>query len=295
MKKQETRMAGKCSSAFVALGMAMSMTWAGQAQAIPTNGLAAWFKADSIGLANGATVTSWSDSSPGNNAGTATKLGGSPTYNTGTAASGNEPYVTLAADSLFRSANNLGISGDFSASVFVVYRPVSDTAANGVFGLGNIFGGTAHAFGMLNNFSGNRLQMQLGSSTAAYFTDNETTNFQIVQVDKSPGPINTTTKMWWDGQSLPIQAGSSTATPNLDDKPLNIGVWGYNGPGTAQFFFNGDIAEIIVYNGALSSNDAWQVVNTLGDKYDITVPEPTAAAFMGWGVIMLLWHRRRIR
>ena len=44
----------------------------------------AWFKADTIGIANGAAVSNWDNSASADDA---TAVGGTPLYNTGTAAS----------------------------------------------------------------------------------------------------------------------------------------------------------------------------------------------------------------
>ena len=56
------------------------------------SGLVAWYKADSLVLSNGATVTSWPDNSPNNN--TLNSSGGTPTYNSADALLGGKPSVT---------------------------------------------------------------------------------------------------------------------------------------------------------------------------------------------------------
>lgn len=69
---------------------------------------------------------------------------------------------------------------------------------------------------------------------------------------------------------------------------LNIGAdWGRGS--TPVYGLTGDIAEILVYNRALSENERLQVLDYMGEKYGIAIPEPTsigllalAGGFIGW-------------
>jgi len=65
---------------------------------------------------------------------------------------------------------------------------------------------------------------------------------------------------------------------------------------TQANFLDGGIADFLIYNTALSTSDISDVEGALGDKYAITIPEPSALVLAAMGLVGVLglgWHRRR--
>lgn len=94
------------------------------------------------------------------------------------------------------------------------------------------------------------------------------------------------------GNSLGATGSAATTTLNLLDEPISLGT-------TAKGFvgFNGLLAEVIVYGGALADEERLLVELALGRKYGIPVPEPSSFAIGVFGLagVLLGFGRRRTR
>ena len=99
--------------------------------------------------------------------------------------------------------------------------------------------------------------------------------------------VGTTISLWFDNK---LDASATVALSSIGGNiPWTIGNAGDYPAGNIGY-----MAEHIVYNGDISSNDLHIVVRTLADTYQLNiVPEPNTIVFAGVGASMLLFRRRR--
>jgi hypothetical protein len=223
-------------------------------------GLKLWLKADALtGLGDGDPVSTWTDSSGGGNH--ATGSGASrPAYRTGVLAGAPVLRFDGADDRL--ALPNL-LAGASAATALFVCRVVNDPPAL-----------TARTAPPLANFGNN------GFSADHYpFTDGVIYHDFGSNARKTVGDPAASLASWhvaafrsaandwkaWLNGSLLFATASNTVgfgtAPNLGAAE------GLNGP----FFFDGDLAEVVVYNAALSDDDRQRVERYLGGKYGIAV------------------------
>ncbi|MBI3500627.1 MAG: PKD domain-containing protein [Bacteroidetes bacterium] len=164
------------------------------------------------------------------------------------------------------SINNINISGDAAYSVFIVNKYDSIFSTNtGVLGWGQsaVPLGACGVLDYLNTDTAKYHVVYSGGNNAI-FTQMDT-NYNILSVLKTPGAINATNQMFKNGIQLPMQVGSSASNPNFTNTPLTVGQWtDYNNP---AYRLIGDIAEIIIYDTALTSTQRQQVEQYLSNKY----------------------------
>ena len=222
------------------------------------SGLQLWLDADdseTITL-NGSTVSQWDDKS-GNN------------YHVSQATASNQPTFTASAlnsksvvrfDGVNDGLINTGdtpVGGSTNRTVFIVFNFNGTTidyalvlGYNGALN-GKAFGISEEIAVRVNN--GNRVWTTAVDSTHAIVT---------IVLD---GTSTTDLSAWKNGSSL---TASSTATQTIDTQS-GVGI----GRSPAGNHLNGDVAEIIVYNSALSTSDRESVESYLSTKWGISVAE----------------------
>ena len=254
-----------------------SATMQTQATSVPVtrSGLILWLRGDNSVTTAGSNVTSWSDVSGSGN----TATGVSSHYPTlVTDAINGLPAVSFASGSSqylqLPTIANLSAGG---ASVFAVVNPASVTAGARVLDCGN-------------GAASDNLELQLTSSTGAalYVYDGGTSS-------SVTGPSALTLNNW---QLLEgIDTGSSTATlyTNGVQQAQNASMQNlqsvsradnYVGQGSAGGnYFNGQLAELLVYNRNLSASEQASVEGYLENKYFLlnvnTTPAPTISVAAG--------------
>jgi hypothetical protein len=206
-----------------------------------------WWKADAISAADGDPLTQWDDST-----GNARHLtGGSPSYQT--AELNGLPVVRFdGTDDNF----SVAVSADASRTVFVVAKQTADAASKAVVGWPNnnnaVLGRGATATWC---YPGQLGEQSLGGTP---------TNWTIV------------TLRFNDAASLDgyLDGGSATNFDPADaySTATNMRV-GARGDGT-QRFWNGDVAEVVVYDTALSDTDREDVYDALFLKWFTVVADP---------------------
>ncbi len=77
-----------------------------------------------------------------------------------------------------------------------------------------------------------------------------------------------------------------TNRPPLVTDPSNRLTIGHYQVGSTGYF-DGQIAEILIYDTALSDSDRQWVADYLGDKYGLAVPEPASIALSAGGLGMI--------
>jgi hypothetical protein len=216
-----------------------------------TSSLQFWFPADTLGLSNGATVTSWADQS--GNANNATVTAGTATFHT--AQINGKPAVTFSS-SKFSLANAISSSGQHT--VFAVYK-LSSTSKGCL--VGGPFGGYTYWFGASSLMQGADSSglAQLATGTAAVSTAAwHQSDLVFSGAGSSPGTIGVF--------RLDRAADATQGLLTSGNNPTEPTVIGYNG-GTGGEFFAGQLAELVYYNRNLTTTEVTQMESYLNTKY----------------------------
>ncbi len=211
------------------------------------SGLQMWLKPESL---SSGSISSWTDSSG---------LGNHATQGTGA----NQPTVQNSAINGYKAArfdganDTLGVAlgADASRTYFVVTR-VNTLSDSSVLGWGNNFG---------------RLAAIDGSTTWKYGVNEATSQ---VNLGGTVTNWNLLTLRLNSASSLDAYLNGDSATSfdpsNLITTATNLTI---GGRGDGGAFLNGDVAEVIVFNTALSNTDRDKVLGYLSNKY------PTLGSF----------------
>ena len=203
-----------------------------------TNGLSLWLDASTLtGLNDGDTVNSWADTSDQNN--TASKTHGSPIYKTGQTDANDKPVVRINGSNLrFTRISNI-------RSVFWVLKENSTTDR---FLLGDTDSYAFHRGGSGRLWS---------SNDASSNVRNGTTKLMGTVVDGT-----TTTLPTGTFQLVSLVTAGNVQANNVTKDRSNRDGW------------NGDIAEILIYDTALTANQEAIVGSYLAAKYALTTAYP---------------------
>lgn len=218
-----------------------------------------WLRADALSLANGASVTSWTDSSGSLNH--ATEATNPPTFIA--SAQNSKPAISFNGSKLLRSTTNSGITGNPDFTVFLVSRINGTTAGYAAllqFGEDETSGANAwlrlipSASQIFTGFYGG------GSASVA----NYPAGFNLYTWVRTGG-ANTAQSgnaQFWNGASASVTANLSNPAVNITDGVFRIG------RSTANVTSNADIAELIVFNGTAMSTSARGTIEAyLNAKY----------------------------
>ncbi len=231
------------------------------------------FRASAItGVADGAVVSTWFDSATGDGVSQNASAGGtSPTLRLNVTPSG-KPVVRFNGSSELRTTTSPGIGATNGCVYFVVLRAIGAQADGNYLLDRNITSGGAPlmslkpqsgAFALQKRYSDNS---GLGGPVST--TPISTTAFQIVAVRRNR--TQNRFEMWVNGVMESTNADTGGA---LTPDPVNIGRHASNGVG-----FNGDIAEVLIYNSELSDADFLSVGTYLESEYGLNTAFPDAAA-----------------
>ena len=237
--------------------------------------LSAWYKAASLSLSNGATVTSIADSSGTGN--DMTSYGGTPIYNASDAQFGGKPSISLNGSSYLYKDYAAGLpAGSEAWTIYAV-----GYANSSLFGIGGNSNGRAV-----------RVNLYGDSGSGAYYADycnitpggpayGSTSSPVVLSISKPGGawPANLITSVsfycnnvlgttggeGYEG-SLPSQNGGFGVTPahttigTLPGAPTFWPAWG-----------TGKFAEALVYNTQHDNTARLQVTQYLATKYGISI------------------------
>lgn len=249
-----------------------SQPWAEAELPQTISDLAGWWDATKItGLSDGAAVSQWDDSSGANRHATQGTAGNQPTYQTGEM--NGRPVVRFDG-----TDDYLGYDGSFLVgtqyTIFVVARPVSPNEA------GNFFlGGTTEATNENLHFGWNAAdQMQFAQWNSDLLSSSGLT-------PSATGEIYTARKtgsgseMWQGSTSRGSNANSATLVAYVG---ASIGAYR---PGALIHAFRDDIAEVLIYERALSDSERDDIWSYLTDKWisadqtvNLTQPSETETA-----------------
>jgi hypothetical protein len=103
----------------------------------------------------------------------------------------------------------------------------------------------------------------LNAQTAQNLLSPNTWNHIVVT--KTPGPINTTTKIYLNGVQQTIVSAPAD-TPNVVARVVRVGRWTNEG---APYYYQGEIAACSIYSRALTSGEIWKNYVALAPRFGI--------------------------
>ena len=165
----------------------------------------------------------------------------------------------------------LGFSGSDPSTVFIVARNTSAAdEQNGGLYIGEENVGAA---GQVRNYSLEYADAVRFNGESQVFNDGHTAgNWKMVVYSNPAGAAVSAYRGWLDGTAL-TGSSSSMNIPSLTANFTLLGATQMGGTLNPAGFFNGDIAEVVVYSSEL--NDASRVVveNSLAAKYNLSISD----------------------
>lgn len=256
-----------------------------QVSATPvTSGLELWLDASTIS-AGTTSVSTWADQS-GNGRDATASGSATPTYIASNAFFSGRATVSFDGNDFMSSAlaSSMGITGNSARTIFFAFSQDSSASRNilgyGTNSGGNLFDVAATGQRIAGHFFGSPF---VGSGSSQSFTLNQMTvgtalydgtNFQTYLHDDAFSGL----------------ASSTAYALTTGDSNFRIG----GGMYSSYNNFNGDIAEVLVYSGALSAADRSAIDGYLRTKYTTAaVAEPGALALACLGLLGVFATRRR--
>jgi hypothetical protein len=230
-------------------------------------GLKLWLKADSLALADGAAVATWPDQSGnGNNFAQGTGAN-QPIFKT--AIVNSKPVVRFDGinDLLVCTASLIGTSSSFY-TVIAVCNLASISAgphnyfSSGVAGL---------------NYS---VQLRRDTSNLSYYHNDGGSGVPAQETGGVATGVWNVISADWNGSNIHLWRNGTLKATVGSTTQLGFGTNNAVGafdPAISGQYWDGDIAEVLIYNSALSATDRVNVENYLGAKYGITIT-PTLLA-----------------
>lgn len=222
-------------------------------------GLVAWLRAEGEGLSHGAKVASWNDLSGLGNHATQTVVNAQPVFVTNTVNGRAAMRFTRSASQhlLFPVANFNGMSSLRDMTVMVVCR-WGGLTPSGMFGA---WGGTANSHFEIN--SGGQLRLRVAN------VNNATANSAM------------TVGVWSLAGGVMAGAGDNPSVKVYRDGVLKSTVYGDPGPALLSGYthlyvgnsdsttrcFDGDIAEVLIFNRALTALEREAAERYLAERY----------------------------
>jgi hypothetical protein len=274
---------------FMAVAVAGVLSAAGSAGAATltvTSGLKLWLKADAGVTTFGGEVVSWTDSSGNGNDAIGTP-GAAPTYVASDPAIQNLPALNFnSIDQRMNAGSNVDAT---QFTIFSVFR-ATDLAFGAIVDMVDPVGvsenyalltgqntGQENWFLQWNNGSFDNINP--GPGNVSYL------NQWVIRSDRHDGAGNAA--MYRNGA---IEASSSGDTNPVTDPDNQLWIGHYQVGSTG--FFGGQIAEILIYNVALSDTQRESVEAYLNEKY-ITgpIPEPSTVMLVAGGIVVVAVRR----
>jgi len=255
------------------------------------NDLVFWVDASDIdgngqpdGLSGGAPIGEWVDKASGNNASQSTSTL-QPTLNLG--AVNGLPAVTFASDYL--ATGSQIITGTSGRTIFAVAQ-ANDTGSNqAILSLTSMAGGDPMPDGSFYTLSGEVAVRLKGYQL--FDQDIDSPDFSVLSIANATGAVIAGIDGYLNGVQMGV-ADQGLGGVTIDTRSSGESLIGV--AHTGNTYFNGSIAELIVYDRELAPGEMWQVTEYLGLKYGIdVVPEPSSVMLLlAATALALLWRRR---
>lgn len=263
-----------------------------------TTNLAVWLKADAGIVLDGTKVQTWQDQATGaignGTSEDATASAGGPTVVTGAILGHDAVYYGGGGAHSF--IGSLGISGS-NVTIFAVSQETSNLTQSGLFSVGDVTGGTGDAV------VGGDVGGADGTATFRYnagfytVTNGPVANSPMITAwEIETGDTHNSVRYWGNGFLGVVQTGvNPNNTITLADNGYVLGSL-VSGTGGHASFYQGYLAEILIYTGTLTDEEKNQVGYYLETKYGmdtVYTPEPaTISLLLAGGLGILRRHRR---
>jgi len=272
-----------------ALGLCMAISTS-YAQLPVTSGLTLHLRADTgVQTVNGNEVISWQDLS--GNGWHMTNYAAAQRPSLVSSVVNGQPVIRFDGTDDFVDNQNTTLASFITASEFTIVTVFETSAmsqgAGAVFTQDMVLGDTAGYVGVVveSNLTTSAKTLSMynwdGDADVATIAGYDTGSFRVFSGWHGGGTVFASTFV-----------GNNSSAPSGNTQFLGGFMRIGSGYSAGTTYFNGDIAEIAIYNRALSDAERNLVANRLADNYALSVPEPASAALLGLGGLFL-WKRRR--
>ena len=222
------------------------------------SGLQLWLDANdsSTITLNGSTVSQWNDKSGNGYNVSQSTASNQPTYQSAVLNSKSVVRFDGSGDVLTNTTDT-PVGGSTNRTVFVVFNSNTGITAKYPLALGNSTS-TGQTFGISQEIG-----VRVNSGYQIWTTSVDSTHAIVTII--LDGTSTTDLSAWKNGSSL------SAYTPSAQTINTTSGILVGNGPSGGNL--NGDVAEIIVYNSALSTSDRESVESYLSTKWGTAVAQ----------------------
>jgi hypothetical protein len=200
--------------------------------------------------------TAWRDLSGNSQNGTLTN---GPTFNSGNGGS----IVFDGSDDFVLGASNLGISGNAEFSICYWARWDGATfSSNWPSAVGNNSTGTTN-LGLSTTWSQGRIALDFWNNRFRANNALAVQTWYYVCFTKTPGPIESTSKLYANGVELQGALEGGNTTPNITNSPFVVGRL------DSSRCFNGKVSQVTIYNRALSQEEIQRNFNVTRSRYGL--------------------------
>jgi hypothetical protein len=239
-----------------------------------------WLRADNGVTASSGLVSSWTDQSGNSLTATQSVTADKPTLTASTINHSVLPTVSFNGTSTYLSSPTgfAGLNTGYSA--FIVCKPANGTSTGDLCSMGNASNSDAIIPQIINTNA--KLFVYNGATASSVVTTTtpiSSSNYQLLEETVQPGATNSLGTIFVNG----AQAIQSTTlnNPNNISRTSNL-IGAGSGPAS---WFNGGIAEILIYNTALSASQRAALESYVLSKYGVgtqpTLDTPTFSPSSG--------------
>lgn len=262
---------------------------------IITNGLSLWLRADAGATVGGGTVSAWADQSGHGFNGAAPGATAEPTYVASDPLINNKPTLRFdGSNDRFHNTTFDSLTNTTGYTAYYLARPDALTPNQFIFmsvddfsrsATYQIFGDTAYIYGGGDAQSGNAYH---GYALPGGFT----TAYTLMEVVYDGTQATDATRLQAYTNATLMTISALGVIPSSILSSLSGYTVGAREP-SGDTVFDGDLAEVLVFDRTLTPAERLGVRSYIGDKYDIQgIPEPVSAALLMVGGVML-WRARR--
>lgn len=220
---------------------------------VPTDiaGLTIWLKADAIaGLNDGDAVATWADSSGNGNNATQVVAGNRPIYERNIL--NRKPVVRFTAANAHTMAFAVGPANQANLTIFWVGKHTSATAYSWVLGCSGGTGGL-----LLYRLTNAQTVTMTGGISRRYSNTSTTNHYETWRYTGGAPSVEA-----WDNGVSQTVTGAGVLPAKIG---ATAGTWGLGGVLTA--YFDGDLAELLIYYGALTDPERESVETYLYNRW----------------------------